>query len=211
MARKRKDGLPALSNNHGVRDPETRFARAIREGDVPPTLEGAGPCLDYIGADNGNGYGQFRYNGANGYAHRYAWERVNGPIEDGLTVDHLCRNRRCCNVEHLELVSGLENYIRACAVRTECPNGHPYPPGAEPGKRACPICKKDQMRRGWARRARIANGLPDRRLKYDPEILSHYRDMALRKEISVAEAARHVGCSVKYMDKRVREERRKNG
>ena len=198
-----------LHMNQGVRDPEVRFHRATRPGTIPDYRPDLGPCLDFIGADNGNGYGQFSYWGKrSGYAHRYAWERVHGTIEDGLTVDHLCRNRRCCNVDHLELVTGVENFIRGCETRTECPNGHPYPPDAKPGERNCPICKEAQMKRGWARRARIANGLPDRRRKYDPELLDRFLGMAVRREVSVVDAAKAVGCSPKYMDKKVRERRR---
>lgn len=200
---------PPLYKNKGVRDPEVRFRRATRAGSIPTHRPDLGPCLDFIGSDNGHGYGQFAYHGNRaGYAHRYAWERVHGPIEDGLTVDHLCRNRRCCNVEHLELVTRLENYIRGCETRTECPNGHPYPPEAKPGERNCPICKEAQTKRSWARRARLANGLPDRRRKYEPEVLNRFLGMAVRREMSVVDAAKAVGCSPKYMDKKVRERRR---
>lgn len=198
-----------LYRNRGVRDPEVRFRRATRPGTIPEYRPDLGPCLDFIGSDNGSGYGQFAYNGnRSGYAHRYAWERVHGPIEGDLTVDHLCRNRRCCNVDHLELVSRLENFIRGCETRTECPNGHPYPPEAKPGERECLICRSAGAKRSQARRARLANGLPDRRRKYDPETFAKFRDMAVRRELTVREAAEAVGCAPKYMDKKVRERRR---
>jgi len=77
----------------------------------------------HIGANNGNGYVQFQFNGKNGYAHRYAWERINGPIPAGLTIDHLCRVRRCVNVAHIELVDTLTNYQRAVDAWTLCNNG----------------------------------------------------------------------------------------
>lgn len=66
-------------------------------------------CLEYVGSDNGSGYGTMSHNGSRVYAHRYAWERVNGTIPDGLFIDHMCHNRRCCNVEHLRLATNKQN------------------------------------------------------------------------------------------------------
>ena len=45
-------------------------------------------------------------------AHRAAWTAVHGRIPDRMTVDHLCRQRRCVNVEHLRLLSNSENARR---------------------------------------------------------------------------------------------------
>lgn len=41
--------------------------------------------------------------------HRVSWEAVNGLIEDGLTIDHLCKVRRCINPEHLRLLDNITN------------------------------------------------------------------------------------------------------
>ena len=35
-----------------------------------------------------------------------------GPIPDGREIDHLCRNHRCVNPDHLEPVTHLENMRR---------------------------------------------------------------------------------------------------
>lgn len=35
------------------------------------------------------------------YAHRYAYELVNGPIPDGIDVCHRCDNRGCVRFDHL--------------------------------------------------------------------------------------------------------------
>src|SRR6185437_5177074 len=42
-------------------------------------------------------------------AHRYAWEQAHGPIPDDLCVLHKCDNRRCVNLEHLELGTTQKN------------------------------------------------------------------------------------------------------
>ena len=60
-------------------------------------------------------------------AHRLAYEAFVGPIPDGLELDHLCRQRPCCNPEHLEPVTHLENLRRGKPVHvTHCPRGHAY-------------------------------------------------------------------------------------
>lgn len=41
--------------------------------------------------------------------HRLEWEIVNGPIPKGYEINHLCKNRRCCNLEHLEMLTISEH------------------------------------------------------------------------------------------------------
>lgn len=38
--------------------------------------------------------------------HRWFWELQKGPIPEGYEINHLCKNRRCCNVNHLECIDG---------------------------------------------------------------------------------------------------------
>lgn len=65
-------------------------------------------------------------------AHRYAYELMVGPIPDGMSLDHLCRVRRCVNPEHLEPVPQIVNTRRGTsarrAQRTHCMHGHPFSP-----------------------------------------------------------------------------------
>jgi hypothetical protein len=37
--------------------------------------------------------------------HRYVWEEHNGEVSEGYSIHHICHNRACCNIEHLELIS----------------------------------------------------------------------------------------------------------
>jgi len=75
-------------------------------------------------------YGGFWLDGKAHGAHRIAWQRLVGPIDDNLDVDHVCRNRPCCNPSHLEPVTRQVNIQRAyspsleVAQRTHCTKGH---------------------------------------------------------------------------------------
>lgn len=65
-------------------------------------------CWEWPGKKSAEGYGQ----GRGGYAHRLAWQALNGPIPEGLQIDHLCRNRACVRPDHMELVTRKENILR---------------------------------------------------------------------------------------------------
>jgi hypothetical protein len=54
--------------------------------------------------------------------HRILFKIFKGDISNGLEIDHLCRNKLCCNPEHLEAVTHHENLKRA--MKTHCKNGH---------------------------------------------------------------------------------------
>lgn len=78
------------------------------------------------------GYGQFSVKSRPIRAHRFAYETARGAVPDDLDLDHLCRNRACCNPNHLEPVTRRVNTLRgvgACATnarKTHCKNGHEF-------------------------------------------------------------------------------------
>lgn len=119
-------------------------------------------CWEWQGWLNESGYGWHRKQ----YAHRFSYERHIGPIPDGLVLDHLCRNPRCVNPEHLEPVTNRVNTLRgvapaANAVRTNrCKRGHEFTPentrfhtvGKGYTARECRTCKREADRKRRARR-----------------------------------------------------------
>ena len=88
--------------------------------------------------------------------HRVTYEHLVGPIPPGLDLDHLCRNRSCCNPDHLEPVTRSVNILRAGPYRkarefwadspprrkqTHCRLGHPLHTTPK-GTRRCLICRR---------------------------------------------------------------------
>lgn len=90
-------------------------------------------------------------------AHRVAWEASNGPIPEGMTVDHTCKTRKCVNVGHLRLLSNFENARRTSGrdwPLGECINGHPNSELRTHGsKLVCGPCSADWQRQHRARKA----------------------------------------------------------
>lgn len=93
-------------------------------------------------------------------AHRVAWELTVGSIPDELTIDHVCRNRRCCNPSQLRLLTLSENVADANTCDAQCRNGHPRTPEntyiRPDGVRECRICQSAARARYRARRRQAA-------------------------------------------------------
>jgi len=98
------------------------------------------------------GYGNVYYRGRTLKAHRVAWIEANGPVPDGLVVDHVCRNRACVNVAHLRLLTREENLAIGIVhnrTKTHCPRGHEYDSTDSRGRRECSICRRAQKLAYW--------------------------------------------------------------
>jgi hypothetical protein len=97
---------------------------------------GPDECWAWQGRLFPNGYGAVyvRKGEPQFLAHRVAYEASNGPIPDGLVIDHLCRNRACVNPSHLEPVTLRTNLLRGetipatNAAKTHCIHGHEFTP-----------------------------------------------------------------------------------
>lgn len=130
---------------------------------------GPDACWLWMGYRNEWGYGMWIWGGgsASTTAHRVAYMLESGPIPDGLTLDHLCRNRLCVNPAHLEPVTRGENNRRGYgwsgvnARLTHCRHGHPLSGEnlqiAKRGNgqtfRVCRTCRIEKDRRYRTRKA----------------------------------------------------------
>lgn len=83
--------------------------------------------------------------------HRVVYEHLKEKIPENLEIDHLCRNRWCCNPDHLEAVTRQVNGLRGQSVpainarKTHCKNGHELvAPNIYPNskKRRCITCSR---------------------------------------------------------------------
>ena len=111
------------------------------------------------------GYGQTSHKNRKLYAHRVAYVLAKGEIPKGIQIDHLCRNRACCNPNHLEAVVQAVNILRGegfsakKARQTHCVNGHElaganlYQRKDRPG--ASRDCKRCMYDRNLARSLRL--------------------------------------------------------
>lgn len=119
-----------------------------------PTAEG---CILWAGSIDRDGYGRF----SSRLAHRVVFEMHSGAIPVGMTVDHTCFNTACVNVDHLRLLSNLQN----CRNRrsrpglfdeSKCINGHDYTEEntyrMPSGCRDCRACIRERVKKYRARR-----------------------------------------------------------
>lgn len=113
--------------------------------------DGEGGCWEWAGVLTPKGYP--RMHDKRGIsAHRYSYVLHTGHDPLGLDIDHLCRNRRCVNPQHLEAVTARVNILRGTcpaavnARRTHCKRGHEYVDGSywvrpsRPTERLCKEC-----------------------------------------------------------------------
>lgn len=126
-------------------------------------VDAEGPCWEWTGALNGDEYGvvgRGRQGEGNVLVHRAVWTLLVGEIPHGLDLDHLCRNPRCCNPDHLEPVTRKENVARGArrpGYRRDvptCARGHAWT--AENTKqlltqRKCRACIREDSRAKYAR------------------------------------------------------------
>lgn len=115
-------------------------------------------CWTWFGYKYGNGYAAISVNGKQRLAHRVSYETFVAPLQAGLVLDHLCRNKGCVNPAHLEQVTTRTNTRRA--MREACINGHEFTPEntwIHDGKRYCRECRRRRCREYQARRQDAQN------------------------------------------------------
>ena len=100
------------------------------------------------------GYGTIWFQNNHWKVHRIVYQMLVGPLDPILTIDHLCRNPKCCNPKHLEQVSYKTNALRGVgptavnAKKTHCIRGHELvghnllTRKDRPGNRECRACSE---------------------------------------------------------------------
>jgi hypothetical protein len=143
-------------------------------GAVPEQRPDLGPCWLWLGHLDKDGYGLASFEGKTCRVHRVSYELLVASLDDidpsrpafSITIDHICRVRRCVNPDHMEPVPSATNVARGIAgkvrgqtmsARTHCPRGHEYSGSnlyvGPDGKRRCVACNRaDGARRRAAKR-----------------------------------------------------------
>lgn len=130
---------------------------------LPRCVEDERGCWVFQGAIT-QGYGAIGLGGRSagrGYAHRVAYEYFIAEVPAGLDLDHLCRNRACCNPWHLEPVSRAINVDRGLRAKgwaereiTQCLRGHEFTEEntrRTAVQRKCITCSRVSARRSQAK------------------------------------------------------------
>jgi len=120
-----RSGDPEFVSYVLIKTPEEAFALRT---------EWQGDCLIWVGWTDKNGNGRVHVNGKQKMAHRYAWERVNGPIPDGMFIvrkDHC--DEACVNVDHLRCVTAAQNASHRSGAKKGSKSGilSVYPHGSK--------------------------------------------------------------------------------
>ena len=131
---KRRNGLMPMPVHIRPSEAERFFAKVKRGSE--------NECWPWLASKNQKGYGQFYYHGRLQYTHRVAHELLVGPIPDGLTLDHLCRNRSCVNPTHLEPVLGKVNILRGEGVSAKNAFTQANTRIRTDGGRRCRLCSR---------------------------------------------------------------------
>ena len=114
-------------------------------------------CWIWKGCIGTTGYGCCDKKYGDYYAHRASYKIAKGNIPYKLQIDHLCKNKKCVNPEHLEAVTQRENIRRGESIstinarRTSCDYGHQFteqntffrPSWNGVWYRSCKKCKAD--------------------------------------------------------------------
>lgn len=104
-------------------------------------FRGPDGCFLWVGATNRDGY-------PCNAVHRRVWERLVGPIPEGLELDHYLRcSRSCVFPGHLRACTHAENMANSIrALQTHCLHGHRFSPAntyrRPSGGRTCRTCNR---------------------------------------------------------------------
>lgn len=80
-------------------------------------------CWEWVSTTTPAGYVRVRWAGKKQYLHRLSYNIFKGLIPKNLFVDHICRNRACCNPQHLRLVTTKQNAENQALYRETSSSG----------------------------------------------------------------------------------------
>lgn len=164
---RRYNSLPVLASQHRSRHQKIAthvLAHPAQHFWAKVHLAPSG-CWEWQGWINAGGYGQIRTCGKNWAVHRFVFTLLGFVIPSVLSIDHLCRNRRCVNPDPLVPVPIRTNVLRGIgpsaqnAKKERCKRGHALTDNNvyrySDGRRSCRQCARMHYR-NYRRRKRGA-------------------------------------------------------
>ena len=159
-------------------------------------------CWEWTGAKCSAGYGYFQFNKQAYRAARLALMLVLGIKSTPLVTDHLCRNTKCVNPNHLEFVTQRENVLRGlrsvghgkvCSIGHELAEGNLSEYEYKKGAKVCKVCKTAQ-RKVCALQDKEGKKIRDKRYynKHKKKILMRQKAYGFRKKEALKLTAKTV-------------------
>jgi hypothetical protein len=128
------------------------YAKVVSEGE----------CLIWTGAIDINGYGScLKKSYGSWKPHRAVYLQKYGSTP--LVIDHLCGNRKCVKLSHLEAVTQAQNVFRSSTTKRtleHCANGHKITPKntkIDGGYYRCRECASATSLRSYYKNKALAN------------------------------------------------------
>lgn len=135
------------------------FLERARNNFLNRVTPGDDGCWVFDGPINSGGYATTTLRGTTHNAQRAAWLLFVGAIPPGMQVDHVCRNRLCVRIAHLQLLTPSQNVARRIApvANPLCGQGHEFTPentGHRTGYRQGRFCRQCTRNRAAKQRQR---------------------------------------------------------
>lgn len=140
-----------------------RTAASAFRWSIGRVVEAESGCWLWTGQVDRGGYGRTVVSPSSGLVHRLFYSVLVGNLVPGMHVDHMCRNKICCNPDHLEQVTPKENDRRKIAAlggryrvingKHLCRRGHEFTEEntrMERAGRRCLTCKRESRKRNEA-------------------------------------------------------------
>lgn len=109
-------------------------------------------CWEWQGAIDQQGYGLLWFKKRTERIHRVMYSAYVEPIPRGIKerrfnqIDHKCKNPKCCNPKHLQMITQKENVLKGESIvainfrKNECKYGHVLVKEKIRNRRYCPTC-----------------------------------------------------------------------
>lgn len=114
-----------------------------------------GDCLVWLYGNASKNYGRVYFEGKHRILHTVVFNAQCGLLSDNRELHHMCLNKACCNLAHIQVISPSEHmklhyngrkYHERARSRTHCKHNHEFTPEntyiRKDGHRACRMCHK---------------------------------------------------------------------